>query len=98
LDDAAQCFQEVLRLRTQALEASYALGDIYQQQGLAEQAESCYRQVISQQPDFAPAHDRLGALCLSQGRFEEGWKECEWRGRAKNGLRDTVEPVSEGPP
>ena len=40
-----------------------------------------FRQAIAVRPDFAPVHWNLALLLMRIGRWEEGWREYEWRWR-----------------
>lgn len=42
-------------------------------------AERHFRAAIATKNQFPLAHFNLGTLLLRQGRFEEGWREYEWR-------------------
>ena len=42
-------------------------------------ALSIYAKIISAHPDYATAHYFAGQLLLTNGLFEQGWAECEWR-------------------
>lgn len=44
-----------------------------------EAAITLYREAIAQNPENALLHFNLGLLLLSLNRFQEGWREYEWR-------------------
>ncbi len=52
-------------------------------QGDLAHAISLFRRAISLDPNFADAHHSLGHALLAKGELEEGWREYEWRWRAK---------------
>jgi tetratricopeptide (TPR) repeat protein len=47
-------------------------------------AEECYWAALRLKPDDAEAHYRLSQAQLTQGKFEQGWLEHEWRWRWLN--------------
>jgi Flp pilus assembly protein TadD len=55
------------------------LGQIAMAEGEEERAIAHFRDAIEREPGFAASHLDLGALLLRSGRFEEGWREFEWR-------------------
>jgi hypothetical protein len=55
------------------------LGWILFQLSRLDEAIQYFRQSISLAPQFAEAHMCLSAALLRLGKFEEGWKEYEWR-------------------
>jgi len=44
-----------------------------------KEAETCYRRAIALKPGNAEAHYDLAWLLLLTGRWQEGWREYEWR-------------------
>jgi GT2 family glycosyltransferase/glycosyltransferase involved in cell wall biosynthesis/ankyrin repeat protein/predicted Zn-dependent protease len=53
--------------------ARHLLGEVYREQGRLAEAEREWRAAVAEQPDFAPAWQALGELCLAQGR----WRDAE---------------------
>jgi tetratricopeptide (TPR) repeat protein len=51
--------------------ARHLLGQIYREEGRAEDAEAQWRAAVAQEPRFGPAWLALGELWLSQGRWQE---------------------------
>ena len=49
-----------------------------------DEAEGYYRKVIEKEPDNINAHHNLGHNLLVAGKYEEGWKEAEWRFKIDN--------------
>jgi len=81
LDEAAACFQRALALQPDFPEAHLNMGLTWSMKGLFHEAEACYRGAIACRADFADAHLNLGLVLLLLGRYEEGWREYEWRWR-----------------
>lgn len=63
-----------------ALNYAGALGDA----GEPGRAIEVLRDLIAQAPDLVDAHYNLAIILLSQGRFDEGWREIAWRLRRPN--------------
>ena len=80
-DEALACCQRALALKPDLIEAYGNLGVALVEMGGPSAALDFYRQTIASRPDFAPAHWNLALLLLRIGRYEEGWKEYEWRWR-----------------
>jgi Flp pilus assembly protein TadD len=53
---------------------------------LAE-SEAAFRRAVALAPDDAQIHFNRAATLLKMGRFEEGWREYEWRRRTPAALR-----------
>lgn len=66
----------------------FSLGAAYKEMGKLEEAQACYRKVLTIKPDFAEAHFRLGFIYSEQGKPEVA-KECFQRVLAIN--PDTTE-------
>lgn len=58
------------------------LGNILEDQDKVEAAEAAYRDAVARDPDFAAAHTNLGLMLLLNRRYEEGWREYDWRWRS----------------
>lgn len=74
--------------------ALQALGNIFE-------AEYDCRKALAVDPDFASAHWNLALNLLLQGRYEEGWREYEWRWLKPDftsPLRHSDVPLWEGSP
>ena len=56
-----------------------AKGDALIQNNQWEEAEDCYRDVLRQQPGNPVANQNLALALLSQKKWDEGWKQYEWR-------------------
>jgi tetratricopeptide (TPR) repeat protein len=60
--DAAESFQMALSIDPNFIDALLSLGDVYQAEGLASRAQSCYEDVLKIAPDHPQAKSRLQAL------------------------------------
>ncbi|NEQ39633.1 MAG: tetratricopeptide repeat protein [Okeania sp. SIO3I5] len=70
LEQAIACYQEVIKLKPQLVEASYKLGEILIQKGQWGEAVACYQRVISANPKNLEAYEKLGDGLLKQGQLE----------------------------
>jgi Tfp pilus assembly protein PilF len=70
--EAEACFQRALQLTPQYPTLIHdSLGLAYERQGRIEDAIAAYRRAMQLDPGFAEAHNNLGAILLSAGRFDE---------------------------
>lgn len=81
LNDAIAEYEIALRLRPQFGEAVNNLGEARRRLGQYDQAERLFRRAIELTPDIGDPHMGLALTLLVRGRFEEGWREYEWRWR-----------------
>ncbi len=91
--------REALRLRPDFPQAHNNLGAAQYVLGRPAQAEASCREALRHRPDFPDAHSNLAMPLLLTGRFEEGWKEYEWRWKTKSmseGVRDFPAPLWNG--
>jgi len=80
-EEAEWRYREALRLHSDFIPALVNLGNLYGELLRLEEADSAYAKVLALDPDHAPTHCSRAMLWLLQGRFEEGWREYEWRWR-----------------
>lgn len=66
------------------------LGDIFSDQDDLSEAVNQYNNALQVSPDCAVAHYNRGLILLLQGKFEEGWREYEWRFKCDEIIRDIV--------
>ena len=59
------------------------LGNILEDRDEVDAAADAYRTAVALDPDFGAAHANLGLLLLLNGRYEEGWREYDWRWRCE---------------
>ena len=101
LDDprgALVSYDRAIALRS-TYEAAYVnRGTALEDLGLVQEAIASYRNAIRLNPDLPEAHYNLALSSLRLGDYATGWREHEWRWRAKSGSiyrerRDFAEPL-----
>lgn len=80
-DEAMTVIRRLLDRQPDCTEALLLLGTLHYEKGGIEPAIELFRQVLALEPDWAQAHFNLSQCLLLRGRFAEGWREHEWRGR-----------------
>ena len=78
-DEAVHVYRRALELKPASLEALINLGTAYQDLLKPDLAIRTYHQALEIDPACADAHWNLALSLLSQGEFEKGWQEYEWR-------------------
>jgi len=76
---AIASFQRAIDLNPAHTAAINNLALAHFRAGHYDQARTGLTKVLSLNPNHANGHWNLGALLLLHGRFEQGWKEYEWR-------------------
>lgn len=76
---AISIFQTALDVQNDYSPALTNLGNAYRKLGDVDKAEALYRKAARLSPDDIDAHFNLSTLLLSQAKFDEGWREYEWR-------------------
>lgn len=71
IDEAVDCFREVLAHRPENPEAHFNLGNAYKDRARLDEAIASYRKALALAPDFPAAHANLGSALLQQGRQKE---------------------------
>ncbi|MGH7125469.1 MAG: tetratricopeptide repeat protein [Stellaceae bacterium] len=79
LDQALTAGREAVRRRPGAPQALFSLGAVHVERAELADAAMCFRQALSLDPNFAPAHLELGHILLLTGDFQAGWIEYQWR-------------------
>jgi len=77
--EAADCFSKAVVLIPGSPVPLAAQATALQAIGKVAEAEQACRRALEIDPEFAAAHWNLSLNLLLQGRYEEGWKEYEWR-------------------
>ncbi|MDD3118650.1 MAG: tetratricopeptide repeat protein, partial [Victivallales bacterium] len=97
LTEAAACYRRALHLAPAMPEALLGAGVVAQKQGDYPAAEQYYRRAVAAAPPAAAvqAHWNLALLLLLTGRYDEGWREYEWRLQGKSNLRGWAPTVEE---
>jgi len=86
-DEAEASVRTALRLEPEHAFAHFNLGNILCNLGRASEAEASYRTALRLRPDSPVWRASLGLALLLAGKFEEGWREFEWRWRTKDRVR-----------
>jgi tetratricopeptide (TPR) repeat protein/ADP-heptose:LPS heptosyltransferase len=83
LDEARQVLERAVAIAPGSADAHVNLGLALERQGVVDAAAGCYRRAVALAPNYAEAHLNLGMLLLREGKFADGWREYEWRGRCE---------------
>ncbi|RUT10010.1 hypothetical protein DSM106972_005050 [Dulcicalothrix desertica PCC 7102] len=71
LDEAESIYKEILQKQPNSTKIWFALGNLYQVQGLLPEAEKAYRQAVSLQPDAVSIYNNLGYTLQQQSKYDE---------------------------
>jgi tetratricopeptide (TPR) repeat protein len=104
--EAMRWLREAIRLKPDFTDAWNNLGGVVLADALMrgddeglDEAERCFRRALEIKPDSAEVHTNLALLHLLRGRYEEGWREWEWRWRFKEAYLDRYpRPMWRGEP
>jgi tetratricopeptide (TPR) repeat protein len=100
-DDAERHLKHALRGLPNNPDVLFNIGRAAFAGGRLDRAVKFYRQAIKLAPEFATAHHSLAHALLARGELAEGWREYEWRWRAKfftNEIRKHPFPKWDGSP
>ncbi len=81
IDEAIIHCRRAIELQPDFSEAIDNLGCALRANGQLDEAIACFRQAISLQPNSPAPHLHLAMALLLLCRWEEGWREYEWRRR-----------------
>jgi tetratricopeptide (TPR) repeat protein len=70
-------------LRPGSVEIATLLANMLCQTGEMDEAMIVFKRVLELDPAYAMGHWNLGLMLLTQGNFENGWLEYEWRWQVK---------------
>jgi predicted O-linked N-acetylglucosamine transferase (SPINDLY family) len=70
-DEAISCYQKVLELKPDYVEAYFNLGSVSQDQGKLDEAIKLYRKTLELKPGLAAAFTNLGNTFQAQGKLKE---------------------------
>jgi tetratricopeptide (TPR) repeat protein len=84
IDEAEAACRRALALKPGLAEAHSNLGNVLQRRGDDGGAAASYRAAIAADPALADAHWNLGLALLATARFEDGWREIEWRWQCRD--------------
>ena len=76
---AENCHRQALALKPGNAATLSNLANALHRQGKLEESVDFYRQAIVVTPDSAKFHTNLALTLLLMERYEDGWKEYEWR-------------------
>ena len=79
--EARNCFENAININPSYLQARCNLGVLATWTGELDKAIGELQQVTAAAPEDGDAHFNLSLALLAAGRFEEGWREHEWRFR-----------------
>lgn len=71
LDEAESIYKQILQKQPNSTKIWFALGNLYQVQGLLPEAEQAYRQAVSLQPDAVSIYNNLGYTLQQQSKYDE---------------------------
>jgi tetratricopeptide (TPR) repeat protein len=80
--------QRAIQIKPDYAEAYYNLGSVLVEEIHLNEAIKCFQKALQIKPDFASAHWNLSHTLLLSGKFEEGWKEYEWRWKLKGVMQE----------
>lgn len=86
IEEALAYFHQAASLRGNDPDALDLFATALRDVGRYDEAEETYRRALKFKRDHASAHWNLSLLLLLRGRFEEGWKEYEWRLRMPDSM------------
>lgn len=78
---AESCHRQALALKPGNAATLSNLANAMHRQGKMEESVAFYREAIAASPQSAKFHTNLALTLLLLERYEEGWKEYEWRWR-----------------
>jgi Flp pilus assembly protein TadD len=94
LPEAGKSIERAIQLHGLDARLALNLAMVRKCEGKVDEAIGLIDQALRMQPDMAAVHVNRAHLLLLQGRFEEGWREYEWRPKktltAKLALADHV--------
>jgi tetratricopeptide (TPR) repeat protein len=80
-EEAVEHFRTALNLNSRNAEYHNSLGASLQVLGFPQKALSCYDEALRLDPSHAWGHFNRSQALLLFGKYEEGWREWEWRRR-----------------
>ncbi len=84
LEESLETYRRALAIDHRQVQVLINLGVVAEQLGRIDDALGAYRAAIEVEPQHAEAHLNYALALLSLGQYEAGWREYEWRRRAKS--------------
>lgn len=78
LQESIDAYKKVLTLHPGLTSVLYNVGFTFKTAGQLELAARIYTHILKNHPDYEPARLGLAFALLSQGKYQEGWKEHLW--------------------
>jgi len=96
--EALRCYDEALKRKPDHAETYSNRALALHYMGNLKGAEASYREALRLKPNNADAQFGLGSVLLTQGKWQEGWQQYEWRRKmADSGpLRTFTQPMWDG--
>ena len=82
-EEAEKIYRQVLQFRPNFVEAISNLANVVKAQGRLDEAAEHYTRAIELRPHDGEAHKARAMTWILQGKYEQGWKEYEWRWRCQ---------------
>ncbi|MBF0329962.1 MAG: tetratricopeptide repeat protein [Nitrospirae bacterium] len=98
INESIECYRKAIEIDPNYASAYYNLGNSLRAIKDIEEAIECYKHAITNDNSLSYAHWNLAILLLLTGRFDEGWKEYEWRWELKDYItnRNFIQPLWDG--
>jgi tetratricopeptide (TPR) repeat protein len=90
IEEAIAAYRAAIAADPNYFDPYHNLGHAYNELGRPREAEACFRKGMELRPDDFNPHMSLGMTLIAQGRYQEGWREYQWR------LHDKVQLPSRG--
>jgi tetratricopeptide (TPR) repeat protein len=88
-DEAVTHFQKAIGLNASFVDAYSNLGNALHCKGQLYNAVTLYQKALDLNPSFGDAHFNMSLTLLLSGDFYQGWKEYEWRWKAREFLKNS---------
>jgi Flp pilus assembly protein TadD len=79
LDEAVDSYRKAIAIDPTDCAAMSNLGFVLRDLSRFDEAEASLRAALRVDPNYQAAHANLSLILLLQGKFEDGWREYEWR-------------------
>lgn len=89
-EQALDAYDRLLDLDPRDAVNHYNRGNVLKEMCRLAEAEDAYQRALQLTPDFAEAHMELAHCQLMTGRYDQGWRQFEWRWRTAQLARHTL--------